>query len=1001
MIKIFLLFLYCTVSFFGVVRSGNSANPEKSQSFINKTSRDFPQHFSILDVTNFTTWVGQDGFYSWNWDKVNWNGTYPKGDSIGVVFSQGFLWGGLVYDGGEKIVRVNGSDYSNGMRAGKVLYNSTDDPSSGVLGPDNLNLRANYQVWRVRRDWETIDRTASAAQLFAVEESQVTEEMIQQIHDLYEYDWINWPAALGAPFQDRDGNGVYDPTVDIPGVPGATQTLWFVANDLYPGSSESTYDSQAIGIEQQTTLWAYHISGNSPYNNMQFRRNRIIYTGLPGGSDTAHIDSMYFELWADPDLGSAGDDFGSIDTIRALMYSYNGTYYDEMYSALNLAPPAVGWNVLQGPINSAGDTLGLYSGFIKGSGYAISDPDLGEYKGTLQWYNFMRGVLPRPEYPESRPYINPVTGNTTRFVVSGDPLTSQGWVDGIWVPPGDRRCWMGVGPVTMAVGDTQDIILAQTVALGYNNLSSVYDLRKIVDASKSLYQHNFVLPETADTVTVQPELKIVSTNLIKENLTPDGILNNGEKAIYRVTLRNKGNTLNQVFLSPLSRRLKNSYNNYIDTFETGDTASIDLEMELPDNYADNTTLLGLVLEYNDWKSDTSYTSVPTHIHHWNVSLQETRHISGNAGGEFQYRIADMTAVKPDTYQVILESDSSFTFKDVSDGRTLLSHQPFPNRDGYETPMIDGIRLYSTDNQESLSWEATEPRWITGVNWGGSLFFGGASVGQTYPVLHLETVKIYFQGDTTSGPADGWASKGAVYRRDLSFGYDGTGYLPMAAYVIDVAGDERQVNITFVEDANEGNANHRWDLGGWNGTQYKDPATGGREYFVINNTEYDGGLIYNASNDGTFTDVLYEVWATQRGDHPYLEGDFTLSFIYEDRFDSSDVYLLTPRVTSPGTTELPTTFILAQNYSNPFNLVTRIDYALPEQSDVTITIYDLLGREVATLVNESQLPGIHFTEWSGFNKNQEQVASGVYFYRMIVKDGSKTLFTKTEKMILLR
>ena len=89
--------------------------------------------------------------------------------------------------------------------------------------------------------------------------------------------------------------------------------------------------------------------------------------------------------------------------------------------------------------------------------------------------------------------------------------------------------------------------------------------------------------------------------------------------------------------------------------------------------------------------------------------------------------------------------------------------------------------------------------------------------------------------------------------------------------------------------------------------------------------------------------------------------------------------------------IPGEFALEQNYPNPFNPSTRIEYQLPAKSHLTLKIYDLLGREIATLVNEEQKAGYKSVEWNASN-----FASGVYFYRL--QAGS---FTGTKKLLLLR
>jgi len=94
--------------------------------------------------------------------------------------------------------------------------------------------------------------------------------------------------------------------------------------------------------------------------------------------------------------------------------------------------------------------------------------------------------------------------------------------------------------------------------------------------------------------------------------------------------------------------------------------------------------------------------------------------------------------------------------------------------------------------------------------------------------------------------------------------------------------------------------------------------------------------------------------------------------------------------------IPKGYKLYQNHPNPFNPTTTIQYNLPERADVQITIYDLLGRKVTTLVSETQDAGYKSVQWNATNSNGQQVSTGVYFYQ-IKADG----FVETRKMVLLR
>jgi photosystem II stability/assembly factor-like uncharacterized protein len=90
-------------------------------------------------------------------------------------------------------------------------------------------------------------------------------------------------------------------------------------------------------------------------------------------------------------------------------------------------------------------------------------------------------------------------------------------------------------------------------------------------------------------------------------------------------------------------------------------------------------------------------------------------------------------------------------------------------------------------------------------------------------------------------------------------------------------------------------------------------------------------------------------------------------------------------------EVPINFLLLQNYPNPFNTTTIIKFLIPQQSNLTITIYDTMGREIYKLVNEEKAAGSYEISWNAAN-----FPSGVYFYRM--KAGE---FISTNKMLLLK
>jgi len=94
--------------------------------------------------------------------------------------------------------------------------------------------------------------------------------------------------------------------------------------------------------------------------------------------------------------------------------------------------------------------------------------------------------------------------------------------------------------------------------------------------------------------------------------------------------------------------------------------------------------------------------------------------------------------------------------------------------------------------------------------------------------------------------------------------------------------------------------------------------------------------------------------------------------------------------------IPIAYTLHQNYPNPFNPITNLRYDLPEQAHITLTVYDLMGREITQLVNTTQEAGYRAVQWNATDKQGKTVSAGVYLYQ--IRSGE---FVQTRKMVLLK
>lgn len=210
-------------------------------------------------------------------------------------------------------------------------------------------------------------------------------------------------------------------------------------------------------------------------------------------------------------------------------------------------------------------------------------------------------------------------------------------------------------------------------------------------------------------------------------------------------------------------------------------------------------------------------------------------------------------------------------------------------------------------------------------------------------------------------------------------------------------------------------NHTYDLSGCNYPEYIFPVweyshslgysiTGGYIYRGVNVPELLGKYIYAdygtkrvwaLSYDGinpTTNDLLLTAssnissFGTDQSNELYLVG-----------FGPDRIYRFTPTVTSVKEGNNPTDYSLEQNYPNPFNPTTIIKYNLPEDSDVSIIIYDALGKEIDSITTGFQSKGTYQKSW-----NAEKFSSGVYYAKMTAKSlSSDKSYLNVIKMLYMK
>jgi hypothetical protein len=335
-----------------------------------------------------------------------------------------------------------------------------------------------------------------------------------------DYDaWVNM-IPYGAPYDDVNNNGQYDPNIDIPGQKNAGQTIFQVLTDADP-TQRTAGEGFGGGItnpllyaEIHFTAWAYNTVG---MEDIQFVNWVVINKG------NKNWDSTFTGVVVDPDLGDSNDDYIGCDTVNKinLGYCYNGDNDDVMYGT---APPAFGMDYFKSPIikkpGFPDDTLGMtsftYFTNTGSPGPACEQDPNGE---PFPAYLNLKG-LKKDGWPFLDRTTTPPT--QTKFCYPGDPENNTGWTElkgsiqncggltGTELtvnPTGDRRFIFASGrnTFTMAPGDTQNIVLAQFVARGNSNTNSVTVLKRLAKTAKIIYLSNFK-------VTPPPPPPVVSTS---------------------------------------------------------------------------------------------------------------------------------------------------------------------------------------------------------------------------------------------------------------------------------------------------------------------------------------------------------------------------------------------------------------------------------------------------------------------------------------------------------
>ncbi len=918
----------------------------------------------------------------------------PRGTDNTVVLAPG-LWMGARVNGSP---RVSIAEYSSEFVPGPMV--------DGAHQPD----RSGFRVYKVGRT-----------------------------DDASNPDYANWPYADGAPVV-TNANGEDSLDADGYRIPHilADQTLFSVYNDANPAAHNNNAGATLpLGVQVQQRVFGYERGGalgNTVY---------IAYQIINAGDNL--LEDAYISLWSDPDVGDAGDDLVGCDTALSLGYAYNEGS-DDVYGG---TAPAVGFDFLQGPlVPSPGDSARAFGQWVHGY-RNLPMTSFNKYvngtdpQNSTETYNYMRGNLPSGD-----PVIDPVTSEPTFYQVSGNPVTGEGWLD---VNSGDRRFMMSSGPFTMAPGDTQSVVVAVLVGQGSDPLSSITALRAIDEQVQSVFDQNFDIPYPPPqpqvwaqphanrvdlTWDTQSEGDVQESEVLGQRFVMEGYnVYQGETSVgpwHKIAIYDVENDITRIYsdefdptLGAVERILvQNGTNgglrNHI-TITTDKLTGKELVNHRPyhfavtaysydennvEEYVAGMSVIGHLTEVLESRVNT-LTLVPNSSA---VSLADTAlHVAGESDGEVAVQILDPLSVTGHEYEVTFNSDFTWNLDDLTTGARLLSELE-QSHGSYTDPIVDGMMVQvsgPTPGVRTVEWNDTNS-WVTGVNWGGYYFGGGADEG------------CYFFGSSICDPAQlvdvelrfspTETQKGYRYIRgaDPNYMYGGYGTLPFTAW--DVSADPpRQLNVCFVEQFSLVSEDSYW-------LPPDDAPDGGREYIFILNSDYSENEQEYYTSRSIFGnaeefDVLYAWWPAVAEGHSNSElaAGQVLSFFVNKFNTTSDRFKFSPL--KAGTEEAKEESALNGVFAVPNPYLHGTDLEPNQQNrlikfaglppvDATVEIYNLVGERIRILKKEHlQDSEIH---WDVLTEGGLPPASGVYIYRVLSpglepKTGKLALFIDRERL----
>ncbi len=771
--------------------------------------------------------------------------------------------------------------------------------------------------------------------------------------------------------------------------------------------------------------------------NVLFKKYIIINKG------NQNIDDVYVAQFSDVDIGRAGD-FAGCDTLLNIGYCYNGGRFVETYG---FSPPAIGYDFVQGPLIEGDENdKAIYGGKVINGMKNLSMTAYVDFtcggnifpwpSGENQWYNYFQGKLPDSSYFQVPDEFG---RGSTRFTHTGNPITGEGWLDGSEYGCSERYILLSSGPFNIALGDTQEVVIAEIAAIGKDRLNSIRLLKYYSNIVQEEY--NELLDIVEYPLTSLPDLdaeesndNIILTfgnNTEIQNFNENGFEFQGFN-LYQIysDIDFKENsvriaTFDKVDgIKEISGEIMDENGEIITgTKYFGNDSGIPSQFEITKDYITNSDFterqnyfFGIsAYFYNPSFPDQTF---ETALGNSTITfkddvpgirfrdLLEVIQTSGNAEAYVNVEVFDLTKLTDLDYTISFDKikiDGEYQLiwnLKRSDGVDLFLEQTSFTR----TPIIDGLNI-SIAGSRDFPWIST------------SAFLNDITVGLSpYPpivanfyqtVYHKlgygtrDSSELFYNYEFRfTGERDSIIINGAKNYITK----DGTGSV---ATVYDDDNPERLKEHPLNPTGTAKRFTVRIPFEVWNidkGIQINYQIfkyTSGytvwdeRMYGDLLDTPYNENVITEEMVDSTSNDFIGNKFThRQMWDFSDWKRGDLVEMKYLDPITIEDIFIFnTKQFISDTVAEgIPTQFELFQNYPNPFNPTTTVRFNIIKKGLVKLSVFNILGQKVKQLVNKEMTAGQYEVP---FKSNG--LPSGIYFYRLEVGND----FSKVKKMILLK